>query len=111
MANLKAAGIVISICLYGGSLFAQQDDAHRAYEEAVGIKKVEQRIAALEAFLVQQPPSELQKKALGQLLADYLVVRSLDLQEKTAKRLLAIDEKNLRALALLVYACHSGDRD
>lgn len=76
---------------------------YNAYINAIGQKDNNAKISALEAFLTQYPNSVVKVNALELLMSTYQQAGNQAKFVDTAKRLLAADPNNLRALALLTY--------
>jgi hypothetical protein len=76
---------------------------YNAYVAAIQQTDPNAKISNLEAFLVQYPNSVMKTTALELLMNTYLQANNQAKVFDTAKRLLAVDSCNLRALALLTY--------
>jgi hypothetical protein len=76
---------------------------YNAYVAAIQQTDPNGKISNLEAFLVQYPNSVMKTTALELLMNTYLQANNQAKVFDTAKRLLAVDSCNLRALALLTY--------
>src|SRR5438270_3615983 len=76
---------------------------YNAYVAAIQQTDATAKISNLEAFLVQYPNSVMKTTALELLMNTYLQANNQAKVFDTAKRLLAVDSCNLRALALLTY--------
>lgn len=76
---------------------------YNAYINAIGQKDNNAKISALEAFLTQYPNSVVKVNAVELLMSTYQQAGNQAKFVDTAKRLLAADPNNLRALALLTY--------
>lgn len=76
---------------------------YNAYVAAIQQKDPTAKISALEAFLTQYPNSVMKTTGLELLMNTYLQAGNQPKVIETAKRVLAVDSCNLRALALLTY--------
>ena len=76
---------------------------YNAYIQAIQQTDNNAKISALEAFLTQYPNSVVKVNALELLMSTYQQIGNQTKFIDTAKRLLAADPNNLRALALLTY--------
>ena len=76
---------------------------YNAYLGAYQQKDPSAKISALEAFLTQYPNSVMKTTALELLMATYQQAGNQAKVVETAKRVLAADPCNLRALALLTF--------
>jgi tetratricopeptide (TPR) repeat protein len=76
---------------------------YNAYINAIQQKENNAKISALEAFHTQYPNSVMTINALELLMSTYQQTNNQPKFVDTAKRLLAADPNNLRALALLTY--------
>jgi hypothetical protein len=76
---------------------------YNAYIGALQQKDPSAKISALEAFLTQYPNSVMKTTALELLMATYQQSGNQAKVVETAKRVLAADPCNLRALALLTF--------
>src|SRR5581483_2688293 len=76
---------------------------YNAYVGAVQQQDPNAKISALEAFLTQYPNSVMKSTALELLMGTYQQTGNQAKVVDTAKRLLAADACNLRALALLTF--------
>ncbi|HKW17161.1 MAG TPA: hypothetical protein VJO35_06620 [Terriglobales bacterium] len=76
---------------------------YNAYVGAVQQKDPNAKTSAFEAFLTQYPNSVMKVPALEQLMATYQQTGNSTKVVDTAKRILATDSCNLRALALLTF--------
>ena len=76
---------------------------YNAYINAIQQKDNNAKISALEAFLTQYPNSVMKTNAIELLMSTYQQTNNQAKFVDTAKRLLAADPNNLRALALLTY--------
>lgn len=92
-------------------LFAQQsgqitikDPAeYNAYTNAVGQSSPQAKASAIEAFLQQYPNSVVRNDMLEMLMATYQQLNDQDKELATAKRLVAVDPENVRALFIIAY--------
>jgi len=76
---------------------------YNAYVGAVGQKDPAAQISGLEAFLTQYPSSVMKVSALQVLMQDYQQTNNQPKTIETAKKLVAADPANERALALLAF--------
>lgn len=77
---------------------------YNAYVAAVDSKKdANARISGLEAFLTQYPNSVMKNQALETLMVSYQQANNPAKTLETAKKLVAVDSCNIRALTLLAY--------
>jgi len=76
---------------------------YNAYINAIQQQDNSAKISALEAFLTQYPSSVMKTNALELLMSTYQQTNNQAKFVDTAKRLLAADPNNLRALALLTF--------
>ena len=76
---------------------------YNAYIGAIQQKDANAKVSALEAFLTQYPNSVMKTTALELLMATYQQTGNQTKVVDTAKRVLAGDACNLRALALLTF--------
>lgn len=81
---------------------------YNAYIGAVQQKDPNAKISALEAFLTQYPNSVMKTTGLELLMATYQQAGNQAKVVETAKRVLAADPCNLRALALLTFLARQG---
>lgn len=81
---------------------------YNAYLGAYQQKDPSAKISALEAFLTQYPNSVMKTTALELLMATYQQAGNQPKVVDTAKRVLAADACNLRALALLTFLSRQG---
>jgi hypothetical protein len=81
---------------------------YNAYIGAVQQKDPNAKISALEAFLTQYPNSVMKTTALELLMATYQQSGNQAKVVETAKRVIAADPCNLRALALLTFLARQG---
>src|SRR5436305_1590974 len=81
---------------------------YNAYVNAVQQQDPNGKVSALEAFLTQYPNSVMKPSALELLMGTYQQTNNQAKVVDTAKRLLAADPNNLRALALLTYLSRQG---
>ena len=87
----------------GGNQKAIYDPAeYNAYITALSTANPSQKAAAMEAFVVSYPNSAVQEDALEQALAAYQQAGNTEQAEKVARRILQMDENNVRALAIVV---------
>ena len=80
---------------------------YNAYVGAVQQQDPNAKISGLEAFLTQYPNSVMKEDALELLMASYQQTGNPAKMGDTAKRLLAINPNNVRALALLCYTART----
>lgn len=81
---------------------------YNAYIGAFNQKDPNAKISGLEAFLTQYPNSVMKNTALELLMATYQQTGNQAKVVDTAKRILAVDQCNLRALALLTFLSRQG---
>lgn len=81
---------------------------YNAYVNAVQQTDANAKISAMEAFLTQYPNSVMKPSALEQLMGAYQQAGNQAKVVDTAKRLIAADPNNLRALALLTFLARQG---
>ncbi len=76
---------------------------YNAYTNAVGQSSPAAKAAAIEAFLTQYPNSVVKPEMLEQLVGAYQQANDTPKTVDAARRLLAVDPTNLRALTFIVY--------
>jgi tetratricopeptide (TPR) repeat protein len=76
---------------------------YNAYVGAIQQKDPTAQISGLEAFLTQYPSSVMKVAALQTLMQDYQQTNNQQKTIDTAKKLVAADPNNVRAMALLAY--------
>jgi len=76
---------------------------YNAYVAATGTKDPAAEISGLEAFLTQYPNSIMKNQALEILMSTYQQTGNSAKTMDTAKKLVASDPNNVRALTLLAY--------
>src|SRR5207237_4901226 len=76
---------------------------YNAYVSAVQQQDPNAKVSALEAFLAQYPNSVMKTSALEQLMSTYQQTGNQAKMVDVAKRIVAADPNNLRALALLTF--------
>jgi hypothetical protein len=76
---------------------------YNAYVSAIGQTDPTAKISGLEAFLTQYPNSIMKTQALEILMGTYQQAQNTKKTMETAKRVVAADACNVRALALLAY--------
>ena len=81
---------------------------YNAYVSAIQQQDPNAKISALEAFLTQYPNSVMKMTGLELLMNTYLQAGNQPKVVDAAKRVLAADSCNLRALALLTYLARQG---
>jgi hypothetical protein len=81
---------------------------YNAYIGAFNQQDPNAKVSALEAFLTQYPNSVMKTTALELLMATYQQTGNQAKVVDTAKRLLTVDQCNLRALALLTFLSRQG---
>ena len=81
---------------------------YNAYMAAIQQKDPSAKISALEAYLSQYPNSVMKVGTLEQLMSAYQQTQNQAKVVDTAKRLLAADPNNLRALAILTFLSRVG---
>ncbi len=80
---------------------------YNAYTTAVSQSTPQAQETAMEQFLVQYPQTVVKSDILQRLMGAYQQTGNINKMLDTAKRLLAIDPNNLRALALSSYILRS----
>lgn len=101
--NLAANGIAAHAQQVAADKKVIQDpDEYKAYSAAVNTADATSRAEALDAFLQQYPKSVVLTDALEQEMAAWQTVGDSTQVNKTAKRLLAVDSGNIRALGIVV---------
>ncbi len=86
-----------------GQITIKDPAEYNAYTNAVGQSSPAAKAAAIEAFLQQYPNSVVKNDMLELLMATYQSTGDTDKTVATAKRLLAADPNNLRALFIITY--------
>jgi len=81
---------------------------YNAYVTALQQQDPNAKVSALEAFVTQYPNSVMKTSALEQLMSTYQATGNQAKVVDSAKRLLAADPNNLRALALLTFLARQG---
>jgi hypothetical protein len=81
---------------------------YNAYVAAIQQKDPTAKVSALEAFLTQYPNSVMKTTAYEVLMASYLQINNPTKGVETAKRLVAVDACNIRALAILTSLSKQG---
>lgn len=76
---------------------------YNAYMAAIQQKDPTAKISALEAYLSQYPNSVMKVSCLELLMGAYQQTQNQAKMTETAKRIIAADPNNLRALAILTY--------
>jgi len=76
---------------------------YNAYKTAVNMREPAQKAAALEAFVRAYPDSVVKIDALEHAMAAYQQTGNTAKLEETAKRVLALQPSNVRALAITTY--------
>src|SRR5690348_2120859 len=76
---------------------------YNAYTNAIGQSTPAAKAAAIESFLQQYPNSVVKNQMLEQLVAAYQATGDTAKTYDAAKRLLAVEPDNLRALTFVVY--------
>src|SRR5947209_168703 len=86
----------------GGKVIKDQAEFN-AYMTAFGQKDPAKKAEAIEAFLNQDPNSNVKVDALEEAMGAYQQLQNQAKVEETAKRLLQIDPNHVRALAIVTY--------
>jgi len=81
---------------------------YNAYVTALQQQDPNAKVSALEAFVTQYPNSVMKTSALEQLMSTYQSTGNQAKVVDSAKRLIAADPNNLRALALLTFLARQG---
>jgi tetratricopeptide (TPR) repeat protein len=81
---------------------------YNAYVTALQQQDPNAKVSALEAFVTQYPNSVMKTSALEQLMSTYQATNNQAKVIDSAKRLIASDPNNLRALALLTFLARQG---
>lgn len=90
--------------LAGGNQKVINDPAeYNAYLNALNTEDPLERAAAMEAFFAHYPNSVMKEDALEQALAAYQAAGKLSQAEKVARKILDVNENDVRALALVVF--------
>ena len=76
---------------------------YNAYTNAIGQSTPAAKAAAIESFLQQYPNSVVKKQMLEQLVSAYQATGDTAKTYDAAKRLLAVEPDNVRALTFVVY--------
>ena len=76
---------------------------YNAYVAAVQQKDNNAKVSGLEAFLTQYPNSVMKNQALELLMGTYQQTNNAKKTMETAAKLVAVDQCNMRALALLAF--------
>src|SRR5215472_7535924 len=76
---------------------------YNAYVSAINTRDPLQRAAAIEAFLQSYPQSVAKVDALEHAMAAYEDAGKTDKVDDAARRILALEPNNVRALAVIVY--------
>jgi tetratricopeptide (TPR) repeat protein len=84
---------------------------YRAYNEAINMRDPVQRAAALEAFVHNYPDSVVKIEVLEHAMAAYQQSGNNAKLEATARRILAFQPNNVRALAIVTYLGRSNGTD
>ena len=116
-AGMELSCFVLSTSLTFGPLlvataYAQSADVSKMpltsemsdYKNAVGQTDPAAKATAINAFLTRYPSSHAQQDMLEQLMAVYVRESDTNNVTETAKRILAVDPRNLRALFYITYA-------
>ncbi|MGH9587505.1 MAG: hypothetical protein ACRD3F_11175 [Acidobacteriaceae bacterium] len=113
LASMLVAGFVVAAgapVLMAQAQSAQSDQItikdpaeYNAYTNAIGQSTPAAKAAAIESFLQQYPNSVVKKQMLGQLVSAYQATGDTAKTYDAAKRLLAVEPDNLRALTFVVY--------
>jgi predicted Zn-dependent protease len=98
--------------LFSGTMVAQEPPMpeqngaeHTAYLDAVNTKDPSAKASKLELFLTEYPDSVERASAMDSLMLEYQTINDVPKAERTAKRILKSDPKNIRALGLLTAIC------
>ncbi len=86
-----------------GQITIKDPAEYNAYTNAVGQSSPAAKAAAIEAFLTQYPNSVVKTEMLEQLVGAYQQANDTTKTIDAARRLLAVDPNNLRALTFIVY--------
>lgn len=76
---------------------------YNAYVTALGLKDPAAKATAMEAFVTQYPQSIVKMEALSEAMAAYQATGNQAKVRELAKRVLAEDAKNVRALAIVTF--------
>lgn len=76
---------------------------YRALMAAMDLQDPKQKVAAMEAFIVQYPQSAAKGNALEQMLEAYMRVGDEANEIATANRVLQVEPENLRVVAILTF--------
>jgi tetratricopeptide (TPR) repeat protein len=76
---------------------------YNAYVAAVQQKDANAKVSGLEAFLTQYPNSVMKNQALELLMGTYQQMGNAKKTMETATKLVAVDQCNMKALALLAF--------
>ena len=87
----------------GGQITIKDPAEYNAYTNAVGQSSPAAKAQAIEAFLKQYPNSVVKQDMLEQLVGAYNSANDIPKTVDAARRLLAVDPTNLRALTFIVY--------
>ncbi len=86
-----------------GQITIKDPAEYNAYTNAVGQSSPAAKASAIEAFLTQYPNSVVKTEMLEQLVGAYQQANDTTKTVDAARRLLAVDPTNLRALTFIVY--------
>lgn len=118
--SLIAPGLIFALCIAANLIAAsgiaaaaqqpnpagqkviQDPDEYKAYSAAVNTADATSRAEALDAFIQQYPKTVVLTDALEQEMAAWQTVGDSAQVKNTAKRLLAVDSGNIRALGIVV---------
>ncbi len=99
----SAAGTTQTGSAAAGQITIKDPAEYNAYTNAVGQSSPAAKAAAIEAFLTQYPNSVVKPEMLEQLVGAYQQANDTTKTIDAARRLLAVDPNNLRALTFIVY--------
>jgi hypothetical protein len=107
--SLAVLGLILAVAITAnaqqaptGQKVIQDPDEYKAYSAAVNTPDATSRAEALEGFIQQYPKSVVLTDALEQEMAAWQTVGDSAQVKNTAKRLLAVDSGNIRALGIVV---------
>lgn len=86
-----------------GQITIKDPAEYNAYTNAIGQSTPAAKAAAIESFLQQYPNSVVKTQMLEQLVSAYQATGDTAKTYDAAKRLLAVEPNNLRALTFVVY--------
>jgi tetratricopeptide (TPR) repeat protein len=103
MAAATANGLVSSAASAEQEKTIKDPAENTAYQSALNTSDPMDKAAALEAFVARYPSSIVKGNALEQAMEAYQMAGNLARVAETAKRTIAVDDSNVRALALLAF--------